>query len=227
MRIIKVLLLSLMITAVLCAAAACGGGGSSSSPVVIPDNFLKYENKDHKIAVHYPGEWMVIDASKRAEEIQELIAEAFGPDSEASNIFQDLQVDFSQVAAIWYDLPEMSDGTAPSLNIVVNDSEGMKLSDLKKSAVQKKFQEEFDSYYPQIFHNYMPVEKVTGQEFGKHYYITIKYDAAADGITLSAFQGLTIIGNRLITFTYATSKGQAAIPMETLGIILASLETTR
>jgi len=229
MKIFKVLLLSFMITAVLCAAAACGGGGggSPSGSVVIPDGFSKYENKDQKIAVLYPDEWVVIDASNRAEEIQELVSEAFGSDSEASNIFQELQVDFSQVTAIWYDIPEMSDGNAPSLNLVVNNSEGMKLSDLKKSTVQKEFQEMFDSYYPQMFGNYKPVENVTGKEFGKHYYITVKYDAAVSGITLSACQALTIIGDKMITFTYTTSKGQAAIPMETLGTIFASLETTR
>ena len=218
----KVLLLLLTLTVVLFAATGCGGG-STSAPLELPDGFTTYENKEHKLSLHYPEDWAVLDASKDKNALVELFAEIYDSEDVDISVLEDLGIDFSVVTAIWYLLDEMDGDLIPSLSLTVSESGGIKPKNLKESSFHKEFQEALEGYYSQIVNGFATVENMTGKQMGKHYYVTYKYDMSAGNANFSAIQAMTVIGDMMYTLTFSTHKGQAGIPMDTLEHIMASL----
>ena len=223
MKKFKILLLLIAVIAASLTLTACSR--SKSVNVVIPDGFVEYKNDKHKFSIHYPAVWTLLDDSITFDDIKDVILEKHGQEFLNQVAVLGFNVDFSRVAAIWFDFYNMADEFAPNVNLVIDANRGgLKQSDLKKSDVQRGLQKVFEEGFAQVFKDFTPVANITGKTLGNNYFLIYLFDTTMGDMKLSFCQAMTIIGNDMYMFTYTTHHGTLDASTEMYEQMLSTLK---
>ena len=167
--------------------------------------FVIYDNQNLGLKIQYPGEWRYIDANISAEEFNQMILDAFGP--EAVNLLNEIGDEPSTVTLMWYDFKNASELFVPKANLTISDSEGITQDDLQLPFNLSDLQDSFDGYYALIFDNFQS-DGITGQSLGGNYFAIYKFNYLFDYIlSLSCYQAMTEKNGLLYMFTFTTYSG--------------------
>lgn len=197
-------------------------GIGTASNVSIPAGFVEYRSSQYGFSIYHPSGWIALDQNISMDEIVELLGDEFGDGLDAMINAMD-GADLDNVAVVWYDFDNMVSDVAPNTNVVVTSSGGLTQDDLKSPESKAELQSIFETMFRQVFENFSVASDLTGRYLGDNYYVLFRFDAAPMGISMSFYQVMTVIGDRMYTFTHTTESGRLGITSNAFEQMLSTL----